>query len=186
MILHSHANKSHFTRKALQVRVFGTLVKVCDSRKFPGCEFELRIQVQKGKWILTNIVMQRSRQGKTWFTHQSRFCFLFRAAFPFVIIKTCWLKNSIDFFLVSSFLCSFRINLELFKAGDAMSSPAIVSLTELTHTFLLFETGNCCKNFNVTSCLKKVKNFRKLCRNPGVTLVLRLSLHFICKSKRII
>ena len=33
----------------------------------------------------------------------------------------------------------FRINLELFKAGDAMSSPAIVSSTEikLTHTYLL-------------------------------------------------
>ena len=30
-------------KKALQVRVFGTLVKVCDSRKFLGCEFELRI-----------------------------------------------------------------------------------------------------------------------------------------------
>ena len=87
---------------------------------------------------------------------------------PFVIIKTCELKISIDLFLVSSFLCSFRINLELFKAGDAMSSPAIVSLTELTHTFLLFGTGNCCKNFNVTSCLKKVKNSRKSCRNPGV------------------
>ena len=95
-------------------------------------------------------------------------------------------ENSIDFFLVSSFLCSFRINLELFKAGDAMSSPAIVSLTELTHTFLLFETGNCCKNFYVTSCLKNVKNSRKLCRNPRVTLVLRISLHFISKSKRII
>ena len=25
--------------------------------------------------------------------------------------------------------------MELLKAGDAMSSPAIVSLTELTHTF---------------------------------------------------
>ena len=39
-----------------------------------------------------------------------------------------------------------------------MSSPAIVSLTELTHTFFLLETRNCCKNFYITSCLKKVKN----------------------------
>ena len=47
-------------KKALQVRLFGTLFKVCDSRKFPGCECELRIQVHKGKGISTNVVMQRA------------------------------------------------------------------------------------------------------------------------------
>ena len=46
------------------MRVFGTLVKVCDSRKFPGCEFELQIQVHKGKGILINIVMQRARHKR--------------------------------------------------------------------------------------------------------------------------
>ena len=57
--LHSHANKSHFhKKKASQVGVFGTLVEICDSRKFPGCEFELRIQVHKGKGISANVVMQ--------------------------------------------------------------------------------------------------------------------------------
>ena len=103
---------------------------------------------------------------------------------PLLLLKRANRKTPSTFFLVSNFLCSFRINLELFKAGDAMSSPAIVSLTELTHTFLLFETRSCCKNFNVTSCL--IKNSRKLFRNPRVTLVLRISLHFISKSKRII
>ena len=43
-----------FTKRAYQVRVFGTLVKVCASRKF-----ELRIQVHKGKGISANVVMQR-------------------------------------------------------------------------------------------------------------------------------
>ena len=76
--------------------VFGTLVEVCDSRKFPGCEFELRIQVHKGKGISANVVMQRAghkcknqHKAMHWFAHQSRLCFLLRTVFPFAIIKAC-------------------------------------------------------------------------------------------------
>ena len=75
------------------------------------------------------------------------FVSFFASCSPLLLWKPANQKSSSTFFLVSNFLCSFRINLELLKAGDAMSSPAIVSLTELTHTFLLFETESCCKKF---------------------------------------
>ena len=73
------------------------------------------------------------------------FVSFFAPCSPWLLLKPANQKSSSTFFLVSNFLCSFRINLELLKAGDAMSSPAMVSLTELIHTFLLFETGSCCK-----------------------------------------
>ena len=176
------------------MRVFGTLVKVCDSRKFLGCECELRIQVHKGKGISTNVVIQRAglkcenqHKAMHWFTHHV-FVSFFEPCFPLLLLKPANQKSSSTFFLVSNFLCSFRINLELLKAGDAMSSPAIVSLTELTHTFLLFETGSCCKkilgSFHVWKRgLKIPEGYAEI---QGSRLFLRLSLHFITKSKRII
>ncbi|CAH3018540.1 unnamed protein product [Porites evermanni] len=65
---------------------------------------------------------------------------------PLLLLKPANQKSSSTFFLVSNFLCSFRINLELLKAGDAMSSPAIVvhkieSVSRLTQ--LLQDTRHC-------------------------------------------
>ena len=121
------------------MRVFGTLVKVCDSRKFPGCEFKF-IKAKEYQQMLScrewDINVKTNIRQRIDLLINHVFGSFFAPCFPLLLLTPANQKSSSTFFLVSNFLCSFRINLELLKAGDAMSSPAIVSLTELTQTFL--------------------------------------------------